>query len=136
MNALTHFYSVEELVLADGSKVRFDDQLAAQLIVLDHQRGQLVVTTPGNVLDGPVSMSEVIGKKWAKLSEIRYAIIGTADYKRVHHQKYHHQFKAETVIDKEWRITTDAKALFVPYQLDVLLDTKSFPKVTAVQFIS
>lgn len=136
MNSLTHMYSVEELVLSDGSKILFDDGLAAQMIVINHKCGQLIVTTPSNVLDGPVSLSEVVGKKWVQLREIRYAIIGTADMKRVHYKKYHHVFKAETVMHKDWRITTEAKALFVPYQLDVLLDTKEFPKVTAVQFIS
>ena len=134
MNSLTHLYSVEELVLSDGSKIRFDDVLAAQLIVHSSQVGQLIVTTPSNVLDGPVNLIDVIDKRSAKLKEIRYAIIGTADMKHVRTQRYHHEFKAPTQI--EWFITTSAKSLFVPYQLDVLLDTKEFPKVTAIQFIS
>lgn len=136
MNSLTHLYSVEELVLSDGSKIRFDDVLAAQLIVHSSQVGQLIVTTPSNVLDGPVNLIDVIDKRSAKLKEIRYAIIGTADMKHVRTQRYHHEFKAPTQIDEEWFITTSAKSLFVPYQLDVLLDTKEFPKVTAIQFIS
>jgi hypothetical protein len=136
MNSLTHLYSVEELVLSDGSKIRFDDVLAAQLIVHSSQVGQLIVTTPANVLDGPVNLIDVINKRSAKLKEIRYAIIGTADMKHVRTQRYHHEFKAATQIDEEWFITTSAKSLFVPYQLDVLLDTKEFPKVTAIQFIS
>jgi hypothetical protein len=40
-------------------------------------------------------------------------------------------------LDNSLNMTPSKGALFLPYQLDVLLDTKNkFPRVTAIQFIA
>lgn len=136
MNALTQMYSVNSLVLS-GRRVSFDEELACQFFVLDKNRCQFVVTTPAMVLDGPKTLRQVVGKGHARLDRIEYTIIGTADGQRIHTQPYFHDFSADVDVDDSFVAECRVKALFIPYQLDVVLDTKNrFPKVTAVQFIA
>ena len=136
MNAITQLYSVDEFKTDHGT-VKCDDKVACQLIVRSSNDAQLICYNPGNVLDGLFSLSDLVRVTKSKLLSIRYTIIGTADSSAVMTQRYKHDFTTPVLIDNNLNITPTKGALFLPYQLDVLLDTKDrFPKVTAIQFIA
>ena len=118
MNALTQLYSVDE-IRTDKGTIRCHETVACQLIVRSSDDAQLICYNPSNVLDG------------------LYTIIGTADDQAVLTQRYKHDFTTPVTLDNSLNMTPSKGALFLPYQLDVLLDTKNkFPKVTAIQFIA
>ena len=59
------------------------------------------------------------------------------DGSQIRTQRYKHDFTTKVLLDGDFNIVPTKGALFIPYQLDVLLDTKNkFPKVTAIQFIA
>ena len=136
MNALTQLYSVDE-IQTDRGTIKCDDQIASQLIVRSSDDAQFICYNPGNVLDGLYSLSDLLKCTKCMLKGIRYTIIGTAGDSAVRTQRYKHDFTTKVVIDNSFNIIPSKGALFLPYQLDVLLDTKNkFPKVTAIQFIA
>ena len=136
MNALTQLYSVDE-IQTDRGTIKCDDQIASQLIVRSSDDAQFICYNPGNVLDGLYSLSDLLKCTKCKLKGIRYTIIGTAGDSAVRTQRYKHDFTTKVAIDNSFNIIPSKGALFLPYQLDVLLDTKNkFPKVTAIQFIA
>jgi hypothetical protein len=136
MNALTQLYSVNSLTL-NGRKISFDDKIAAQYFPLDRKSCQFVVVNPSNILEGPLRLVEVIGKVRATLTRIEYTAIGMADGERLFMENYFHDFTSEVVVNDSFVARATSKSLFIPYELDVVLDTKNkFPKVTAVQFIA
>jgi hypothetical protein len=133
MNALTQLYSVDE-IRTDKGTIKCDDQIASQLIVRSSDDAQFICYNPGNVLDGLYSLSDLLKCKTCLL---RYTIIGTAGDSAVRTQRYKHDFTTKVMLDNAFNISPSKGALFLPYQLDVLLDTKNkFPKVTAIQFIA
>jgi hypothetical protein len=136
MNALTQLYSVDE-IRTDKGAIKCDDRIACQLIVRSSDDAQLICYNPGNVLDGLYSLSDLLKCTRCFLTGIRYTIIGTAGDSAVRTQRYKHDFTTKVLMDNEFNIQPFKGALFLPYQLDVLLDTKNkFPKVTAIQFIA
>ena len=136
MNALTQLYSVDE-IQTDLGTIKCDDQIASQLIVRSSDDAQFICYNPGNVLDGLYSLSDLLKCTKCLLKGIRYTIIGTAGDSAVRTQRYKHDFTTKVAIDNSFNIIPSKGALFLPYQLDVLLDTKNkFPKVTAIQFIA
>jgi hypothetical protein len=136
MNALTQLYSVDE-IQTDRGTIKCDDQIASQLIVRSSDDAQFICYNPGNVLDGLYSLSDLLKCTKCMLKGIRYTIIGTAGDSAVRTQRYKHDFTTKVAIDNSFNIIPSKGALFLPYQLDVLLDTKNkFPKVTAIQFIA
>ncbi len=136
MNALTQLYSVDE-IQTDRGTIKCDDQIASQLIVRSSDDAQFICYNPGNVLDGLYSLSDLLKCTKCLLKGIRYTIIGTAGDSAVRTQRYKHDFTTRVAIDNSFNIIPSKGALFLPYQLDVLLDTKNkFPKVTAIQFIA
>jgi hypothetical protein len=136
MNALTQLYSVDE-IQTDRGTIKCDDQIASQLIVRSSDDAQFICYNPGNVLDGLYSLSDLLKCTKCLLKGIRYTIIGTAGDSAVRTQRYKHDFTTKVVLDNSFNIIPSKGALFLPYQLDVLLDTKNkFPKVTAIQFIA
>jgi len=136
MNALTQLYSVDE-IQTDRGTIKCDDRIASQLIVRSSDDAQFICYNPSNVLDGLYSLSDLLKCKSCRLTGIRYTIIGTADDSAVRTQRYKHDFTTKVMLDDSLNITPMSGALFLPYQLDVLLDTKNkFPKVTAIQFIA
>jgi hypothetical protein len=136
MNALTQLYSVDE-IQTDRGTIKCDDQIASQLIVRSSDDAQFICYNPGNVLDGLYSLSDLLKCTKCLLKGIRYTIIGTAGDSAVRTQRYKHDFTTKVAIDNSFNIIPSKGALFLPYQLDVLLDTKNkFPKVTAIQFIA
>ena len=136
MNALTQLYSVD-LIKTDHGNINFEDAYAAQLFVRSSIDAQIVVINPANVLDGILTLSHLLkGATKTRLRSIQYTIIGTADGSRVHTQRYKHDFTTDVLLDNELNLRATRGALFIPYQLDVLLDTRKFPKVTAIQFIA
>jgi len=136
MNALTQLYSVDE-IRTDKGTIRCNDSIASQLIVRSSDDAQLICYNPGNVLDGLYSLSDLLKCKSCRLTGIRYTIIGTCDDSAVRTQRYKHDFTTPVTLDNSLNMTPSKGALFLPYQLDVLLDTKNkFPKVTAIQFIA
>jgi hypothetical protein len=136
MNALTQLYSVDE-IQTDRGTIKCDDQIASQLIVRSSDDAQFICYNPGNVLDGLYSLSDLLKCTKCMLKGIRYTIIGTAGDSAVRTQRYKHDFTTRVAIDNSFNIIPSKGALFLPYQLDVLLDTKNkFPKVTAIQFIA
>jgi len=136
MNALTQLYSVDEIITSKGT-IKCDDRIACQLIVRSSDDAQLICYNPGNVLDGLYSLSDLLKCNVCLLQGIRYTIIGTAGDSAVRTQRYKHDFTTRVTLDNYLNITPSKGALFLPYQLDVLLDTKNkFPKVTAIQFIA
>jgi hypothetical protein len=127
---------VDSLVTDKGT-LTLDDQLAGQLFIRSSDDAQILVYRPDNVLDGLLSLRECLKASQCVLQRIHYTILGTADGKQVHTQKYKHDFTTKVLLDNEFNIVPTKGALFIPYQLDVLLDTtKKFPKVTAIQFIA
>lgn len=136
MNALTQLYSVDE-IRTDKGTIKCDDRIACQLIVRSSDDAQLICYNPGNVLDGLYSLSDLLKCTRCFLTGIRYTIIGTAGDSAVRTQRYKHDFTTKVLMDNQFNIQPYKGALFLPYQLDVLLDTKNkFPKVTAIQFIA
>ena len=136
MNALTQLYSVDE-IQTDRGTIMCDDRIASQLIVRSSDDAQFICYNPSNVLDGLYSLSDLLKCKSCRLTGIRYTIIGTSDDSAVRTQRYKHDFTTKVMLDNNLNITPTKGALFLPYQLDVLLDTKNkFPKVTAIQFIA
>lgn len=135
MNCLTQLYSVD-VIKTDHGNLNFDDAHAAQLIVRNSNDAQILVTNPANVLDGLLPLSELLRTTKTRLRSIQYTIIGTPDGSKVHTQRYKHDFTTDVTLDNELNLRTSRGALFIPYQLDVLLDTNRFPKVTAIQFIA
>jgi hypothetical protein len=136
MNALTQLYSVDE-IRTDKGTIRCHETVACQLIVRSSDDAQLICYNPSNVLDGLYSLSDLLKCKSCLLKGIRYTIIGTADDRAVLTQRYKHDFTTPVELDNSLNMTPKKGALFLPYQLDVLLDTKNkFPKVTAIQFIA
>lgn len=136
MNALTQLYSVDE-IRTDKGTIKCDDRIACQLIVRSSDDAQLICYNPGNVLDGLYSLSDLLKCTRCFLTGIRYTIIGTSGDSAVRTQRYKHDFTTQVGLDNSLNITPSKGALFLPYQLDVLLDTKNkFPKVTAIQFIA
>jgi hypothetical protein len=136
MNALTQLYSVDE-IQTDRGTIKCDDQIASQLIVRSSDDAQFICYNPGNVLDGLYSLSDLLKCTKCMLKGIRYTIIGTAGDSAVRTQRYKHDFTTRVALDNSFNIIPSKGALFLPYQLDVLLDTKDkFPKVTAIQFIA
>ena len=133
MKALTQFYSVDKVVMRQsgrGKTVRFDD-LACQMLVHGPVQASFVVTNPARALDG------VMQWEWpGLLRSIEYTIIGSPDGERVGVQRYKHQFTTEVTVDKLGVVTARQGALFIPYQIDVLLDTKEFGRVQSIQFIA
>lgn len=136
MNALTQLYSVDEIITSRGT-IKCDDRIACQLIVRSSDDAQFIAYNPGNVLDGLYSLSDLLKCNACLLKGIRYTIIGTSGDSAVRTQRYKHDFTTHVTLDNGLNITPSKGALFLPYQLDVLLDTKNkFPKVTAIQFIA
>jgi hypothetical protein len=136
MNALTQLYSVDE-IQTDRGTIKCDDQIASQLIVRSSDDAQFICYNPGNVLDGLYSLSDLLKCTKCLLKGIRYTIIGTAGDSAVRTQRYKHDFTTKVMLDNSFNIIPTKGVLFLPYQLDVLLDTKNkFPKVTAIQFIA
>lgn len=136
MNALTQLYSVDE-IRTDKGTIKCDDQIASQLIVRSSDDAQFICYNPGNVLDGLYSLSDLLKCKQCLLTGIRYTIIGTSGDSAVRTQRYKHDFTTKVTLDNSFNMSPSKGALFLPYQLDVLLDTKNkFPKVTAIQFIA
>lgn len=137
MNAITQFYSVDMIRTSEGV-LKFEGDVAAQLIVVDHREGQLLVTNPSQPLDGPYRIKDFFKtRKPVRLERIQYTILGWAGGKKIHHQAYHHDFKIPTYLGSSWGIIPSKGPLFIPYQLDTLLDTHDqFPKITAIQFIA
>ena len=136
MNALTQLYSVDE-IRTDKGTIRCHETVACQLIVRSSDDAQLICYDPSNVLNGLYSLSDLLKCKRCLLKGIRYTIIGTAGDSAVRTQRYKHDFTTKVLMDNQFNIQPYKGALFLPYQLDVLLDTKNkFPKVTAIQFIA
>lgn len=136
MNALTQLYNVD-VIRTDHGNINFDDAYSAILLVRSSSDAQIVVTNPANVLDGLIPLSELLGGATkTSLRSIQYTIIGTADGSKVHTQRYKHDFTTNVKLDNSLNMIPTKGALFIPYQLDVLLDTRKFPKVTAIQFIA
>ena len=136
MNALTQLYSVDE-IRTDRGTIKCDDKIASQLIVRSSDDAQFICYNPANVLEGLYSLSDLLKCTKCFLTGIRYTIIGTAGDSAVRTQRYKHDFTTKVTLDNSFNIIPSKGALFLPYQLDVLLDTKNkFPKVTAIQFIA
>ena len=136
MNAPTQLYSVDA-IRTDRGTIKCDDQIASQLIVRSSDDAQFICYNPGNVLDGLYSLTNLLKCRTCLLTGIRYTIIGTAGDSAVRTQRYKHDFTTKVFLDEAFNISPSKGALFLPYQLDVLLDTKNkFPKVTAIQFIA
>lgn len=143
MNALTQFYSVDLLDFGKNRVYEFDHttDAAVQMIPLNAWQAQLIVTNRRNAMDGVQSFHETI--KGGILRRIEYTIIGSPDQKKVGIQRYKHDFKKRVQVEPDAAntdlgliYTPDAYALFVPYEMNVLLDTNEFTKVTAIQFIA
>jgi hypothetical protein len=126
-----------DTLVTDKGTIHFDDKFAAQLFVRASNDAQIVAYRPDNVLDGILTLREVLGHPQCVLKTIHYTILGTPDGSQIRTQKYKHDFTTKVLIDSDFNIIPSKGALFIPYQLDVLLDTKNkFPKVTAIQFIA
>jgi hypothetical protein len=134
MKSLTQFYSVDKVVMRPqsgrGKTIHFDD-LACQMLVHGPQQASFVVTNPSRALDG------VLQWQWpGLLKSIEYTIVGSPDGERVGMQRYKHDFTTEVTVDRLGVVTARQGALFIPYQIDVLLDTKEFGRVQSIQFIA
>jgi hypothetical protein len=136
MNCLTQLYNVDAIT-TDKGNLKFDDKLACQLVVRSSDDGQLLVFRPDNVLDGLCTLRDCLKVGQCVLQSIQYTILGTPDGSQIRTQRYKHDFTTKVLLDGDFNIVPTKGALFIPYQLDVLLDTKNkFPKVTAIQFIA
>jgi len=86
------------------------------------------------VFDGPKITGEGL------LKYIEYTLVGSPSEGKVGVQRYKHTFKTRVTVSEgeadDVVITAKNGALFIPYQLDVLLDTQEFGKVQGVQFIA
>lgn len=137
MKALTQFYSVDVLVIG-GKRIRFDEEtdpnLACQMIPLSPTQCQLLITNADRALDGLLDSSSVLPV--GNLTHIEYTIIGCPDGKAVGHQRYEHKFTTPVRVSASGVVTAEKGALFLPYQMDVLLDSKKFGKVQGIQFIA
>jgi hypothetical protein len=135
MKALTQFYSVDVLTV-DGRKIRFDGQepIACQMIPLDSQRCQFIATNSERALDGILDFASVYQPGFLKY--IEYTIIGSPDGVAVGVQRYSHKFTTPVRLSASGIATAENGALFLPYQMDVLLDTRKFGKVQGIQFIA
>lgn len=137
MKALTQFYSVDVLTIGQ-KRIRFDEptdpNLACQMIPLSPTQCQLLVTNADRALDGILDFGMVIGS--GKLTHIEYTIIGTPNGSQIGHQRYQHKFTTSVKVSASGVVSAERGALFLPYQLDVLLDSKQFGKVQGIQFIA
>lgn len=140
MKALVQFYSINKLVI-DGQEVVFNmpgtPNLACQMLPLSHQVALLLLTNADRAMDGLMAWDGHCPS--GNLSRVEYSIVGTPDGRRVGMQHYHHDFTTPVEVEASdigATITATRGALFIPYQLDVLLDTKVFGKVQSVQFIA
>lgn len=135
MKALTQFYSVDVLTV-DGKRHRFDGQepIACQMIPLDPNRCQFIATNSERALDGVLDFATVCQPGLVKY--IEYTIIGSPDGKAVGVQRYSHKFTTPVRLSASGIATSEKGALFLPYQMDVLLDTQKFGKVQGIQFIA
>ena len=91
MNCLTQLYNVDSLVTDKGT-INLDDRIAGQLFVRASDDAQILVYRPDNVLDGLLSLRDVLKCAQCVLQRIHYTILGTADGKQIYTQKYKHDF--------------------------------------------
>lgn len=137
MKALTQFYSVDVLTIGQ-KRIRFDEptdpNLACQMIPLSPSQCQLLITNADRALDGLIDLATVLPTGY--LNYIEYTIIGTPNGQQVGHQRYSHKFTTKVKVSASGVVTAERGALFLPYQMDVLLDSKQFDKVQGIQFIA
>jgi hypothetical protein len=137
MKALTQFYSVDVLVIGQ-KRIRFDEptdpNLGCQMIPLSPTQCQLLITNADRALDGILDFATVVPV--GDLKHIEYTIIGSPDGAHIGHQRYEHKFTTKVRVSASGTITAERGALFLPYQMDVLLDSKAFGKVQGIQFIA
>ena len=113
--------------------------LAVQLVPLDHRSAMLVATNADRALDGIVRWNDL--RVRGTLSRIEYSAVGTPDGERIEVVHYHHDFTTPVEIGARYPgfdlgIIRSRDALFIPYTMDVILDTSVFGRVQGVQFIA
>ena len=137
MNALRQFYNVDRIV-TDKWDAKFTGTTACQMIVLGADSAQMLLTDSTNAINGPLQWADITPGSWksAKVERIEYTIVGSPDGARVGTQRYYHDFTSPPHIDLQGVVKATKGALFIPYQMDVLLDTTKFGKVSGIQFIA
>ena len=139
-------YLLRKLVTNQGAIDLDELGLQAQLIPQNKEWCLILTTDPTNALEGAIDLLDHVRIGSAKVSEIRYTLSGTGHDSETIYEEFKHTFTTPVHLQRsgpktEWpalaELVTEGNALFIPYQLDVLLGTKNkFPKVTAVQFIA
>jgi hypothetical protein len=132
MTALTQFYQIDKIV-TDKWTVVFDEiEAACQMVVLSEHTAMMCMTNPSRALDGSLTWA------WpeAHIQSIEYTLYGSPDGQRIGMQRYQHKFTTDVVISRGGTMMAKQGALFIPYQLDVILDSKAFGKAQGIQFIA
>lgn len=137
MKALRQFYDISRLVTSQFD-LRFAGDAACQMIVQGADGAVLVLTDSTNAIAGELTWHQVTHPGWkeALVQRIEYTIVGSPDGRRVGTQAYYHDFTSPTILTSTGEMFARKGALFIPYQLDVLLDTTKFGKVSGIQFIA
>lgn len=142
-----HRYEVLELETVDFGTMDLKT-VSADMVVESENGATIVVTDPFNVLGGVMDLrqwwqeygpdkSVRILPKRIQLREILYAIWAPdAEAGKLRIQQYRHKFEGDCWLDGAWQLRTQPGPMFAEYELNFLIDAKSFRKQPAIQFIN
>lgn len=132
MSSLVQIFHVNAIVVGT-TRHEFDGDLSCQFFPHGPLAAHFVLTPLFDILDGEIAWDDHC--EIGAVKEIEYTIIAVCGTK-VLRQQYRHEFTTPVKIDGDGFMSALRGALFIPYQLDVLVDSNQFPKVTSVQFIA
>lgn len=130
---ISQIYSVQKLTIG-RTKYVFGEDVECQFFPTGVHSAHLLLTNPQRALDGILSFYQHI--KPGALKHIEYTIIGSVNGETVKQQRYEHRFTTPVRIHNDGTMTASKGALFVPYQLNVLLDSTKFGRAQSIQFIA
>jgi len=130
---ISQIYSVQNITIGKNRYI-FGDDVECQMFVMDQYRALLQLTNPQRALDGILTFHQTV--KPGILQHIEYTIIASVDGQTVKQQRYEHSFTTKAAVDRDGVIWSNPGALFIPYQLNVLLDSNKFGRAQSVQFIA
>lgn len=130
---ISQIYSVQKLTIG-RTKYVFGDDVECQFFATGTHSAHFLLTNPQRALDGILEFAQFI--KPGAVKHIEYTIIASVDGEVVKQQRYEHPFTTLVRMDVHGTMIATKGALFLPYQLNVLLDSKKFGRAQSIQFIA
>lgn len=130
---ISQIYSVQKLTIG-RTKYVFGDDVECQFFPTGTLSAHFLLTNPQRALDGILEFAKFI--KPGSVNHIEYTIIGSVDGQTVKQQRYEHRFTTPVRMDVHGSMIANKGALFIPYQLNVILDSTKFGRAQSIQFIA